>query len=182
MNVGEPVVGWVDQKSLRRSANLATSAAIFQTVGMLCFGVFGFMMSAPLVGWGALVLAVFAASTFGWLASLQWRALKCGWGTLHARLDGADVILGNPFDLAFGKKRKFARSDTVRLAVANRTLMGRPVSEWTIVGTGATVVAKSLGMWTQEHWYELAEGLQRLGFTVITEPQAAGSHASTPGG
>lgn len=161
---------------------MATSAAIFQTVGMLCFGVFGFMMSAPLVGWGALGLAVFAASTFGWLASLQWRALKCGWGTLHARLDGADVILGNPFDLAFGKKRKFARSDTVRLAVANRTLMGRPVSEWTIAGTRGTVVVKAAGQWTQEQWYELAGGLQRLGFTVVAEPETAVSHASATDG
>lgn len=150
---------------------MAIGVAIFQTVVMLCLGVFGFMMSAPLVGWGALGLAVFAASTFGWLASLQWRALKCGWGTLHARGDGDDVIVDNPFNLAFGKKKRFPRGDTVTLAVANRMLKGRPVSEWTVTGTRETVTVKAAGQWTQEQWYELAEGLQRLGFTVVTEPE-----------
>jgi hypothetical protein len=37
-------------------------------------------------------------------------------------------------------------------------------------------------VWTEEQWYELAAGLQRLGFTVVAEPEAAVSHAPATDG
>jgi hypothetical protein len=178
MNMGEPVVGWAKAELLEKEAANATRlAAIFVGAATLILvtdhTVMRFVAPAAFALCGAM---------FGWLAWLYRRVAKEGAGALQARVDGDDVILGTAFSMAIATGKRFANGDTLTLSVATRVTRRRLLSEWTIVGTGAAVVAKSLGTWTEEQWYELATGLQRLGFTVVAGPDAAGSHASAHGG
>ncbi len=184
MKMGEPVVGWIGPGLMRKEAiALARIAALMAFPVMLILSDLVFFKEAET--WLSLVVLGVMVSCFGisgWLAWFFWWTLKKGWGVLQARLDGGDVILGTPLSMILGRGKRFASGDTVKLSVACRTRKGRLFSEWTITGSRGTVVAKSLGVWTEGQWYELGEGLRRLGFTVVTEPEAAGSHASAPDG
>jgi len=181
--MGEPVVGWIEQGVVRKSArNLTVNAALAIFV-MGWFGFLIYMMSPTVRGpawqgfvWVGPALLGPALLTMAALSGLYtlgawtcWRAVKECWGALHARLDGDDVILGNPFNLVPGKKKRFASGDTVKVSVASRTARGKPLSVWTIAGSGGTVVTNGPAPWTHAQWYELVEGLQRLGFTVVAE-------------
>jgi len=169
-------VGWVRPELLAKEATNATRlAATFLGLAIVILVTDHTVMQ--LVGPAALALC---GTMFGWLAWFYRRVAKEGAGALQARMEGDVVILGAPFTMAIGKGKRFADCDTVTLSVTTLVTRRRLVSEWTIAGTGAIVVAKSLGEWTQEQWYELVGGLQRLGFTVVAGPQAADSHASTP--
>ena len=175
MNVGEPVVGWVEPAPLKKAAvrEAITAAVAFSSAPLV---VYQFKHDGALFGQDLRVFAfalacllVLLSGLLGWLAFVYWRASREGWGALHARLDGADVILGNPFNLVPGKKKRFASGDTVKVSVASRRARGKPLSVWTIAGSGGTVVTNGPAPWTHAQWYELVEGLQRLGFTVVAE-------------
>ena len=171
MNVGAPVVGWVETGPLRTSAILANWNVGFQTAAWLCFGTLFTSMGYRIAGVMMFCLSAVFAAFFGWMAWLQWQALKKGWGSLHARSEGSDILIENPFNLALGKKKRFPRGDTVTLSVRNRVRMGRPQSGWTVSGSRSTVVFYAKGPWTEARWYELGEGLHRLGFAIAAEPK-----------
>ncbi len=151
---------------------MATWNVAFQTGAWLCFGALFISMGHPAAAAAMFGVGALVAAFFGWMAWLTWRALKMGWGCVHSRLDGSDVLLENPFNFAFGKKKRFPHGDTVKLSVKNRMKMGKPQSAWTMSGTRTTVVFYAAGAWTEARWYELGAGLQRLGFTIVTEPNS----------
>lgn len=174
---------------MRTAARRGTLNAIVQTLAGLFIGALCIMLArdtqSSFVAIFAVVgpfIMVAASAGAWWMSWVMWRAVNESWGALHARVAGDIVVLGNPFNLAFGKRKNLPRGDTVTMSVRNGTGMGGVFSEWTIAGTGAKVVVKAPGPWTDQRWYELGEGLQRLGLKVVAEPEPADSHASTPGG
>ncbi len=157
---------------MRTAAILATWNVVFQTGAWLCFGFLFLSMGSRGAGIALFCVSGLIAAFFGWMARLTWRALKEGWGSLHSRTDGSDVLLENPFNFALGKKKRFPSGDTVKISVANRVRRGKPQSAWTIKGTRSTLVFYAAGAWTEAAWYELGAALQRLGFTIVAEPTA----------
>jgi hypothetical protein len=182
MKMGEPVVGWIEPGPMRKEAIAVTRSAVLGALGVIVL--LGVLVFAEAETWLLLVVSGVLLPYYGflgWVAWFCWWTLKKGWGVLQARRDGDDVILGAPFGMVLGRGRRFASGDTVKLSVASRAPKGRLRSEWTIAGSRGSVMAKSPGAWTEGQWYELGQGLQRLGFAVVAEPEAAGSHAAAPG-
>ncbi len=98
MNMGEPVVGWIEPRGVRKAAMSQLQSMVLLVLALLAIiGLLitddGLAKNAPWLFVALACVSLLLAVLRGALAWFFWRTVKEGWGALQAIDDGEAVIL-----------------------------------------------------------------------------------------
>src|ERR1035437_4482023 len=104
MNMGEPVVGWIEPRAMRKAAMSQLQSMVLLVLAVLVIIRLlmtedGLAKNAPWLFVALACVSLLLAVLRGALAWFFWSTVKEGWGALQAIDDGDALILGTAFGM-----------------------------------------------------------------------------------